>query len=58
MCLSNLSSCDLVNLSSALAISVSNSLENIDDLVILAAFFTSFADNLNLIAVKKSLAKK
>lgn len=53
MCFSNLSGCDLVNLASALAISVSKNF-NADDLALLAAFFTSFADNLALLSTRKS----
>ena len=52
MCLSNLSSCELVSLANALSVLVSKDLKS-EDLVVLAAFFTSFADNLALLSIKK-----
>ena len=52
MCLSNLSNCELVSLANALSVLVSKDL-NSEDLAILAAFFTSFADNLALLSLKK-----
>lgn len=51
MCLSDLSPCELACLANALAVFVSKDL-NSDELTILAAFFTSFADNLALLALK------
>lgn len=51
MCLSDLSPCELVALANALAVFVSKDLSS-DELTILAAFFTSFADNLALLALK------
>ena len=50
MCFSDFSSCNLIGLASSLAIA--------DELAVLAAFFTAFADNLAIIAAKKSLESK
>ena len=47
---------DLVGLSSSLAILISKNVD-IEDLGILAAFFTTLGDNLALIATSKSICK-
>lgn len=52
MCFSDLSSCNLIGLSSSLAIAIGEDLAA-EELSILAASFTSFADNLAIIATKK-----
>ena len=57
MCFSDFSSCNLIGLASSLAISVGEEMDA-DELAILAAFFTAFADNLAIIAAKKSLEEK
>ena len=57
MCFSDLSSCNLIGLASSLAITVGEELDA-DELAVLAAFFTAFADNLAIIAAKKSLEEK
>ncbi len=57
MCFSDFSSCNLIGLASSLAIHVGENL-SADELAVLAAFFTAFADNLAIIATKKSLWKK
>jgi hypothetical protein len=49
----DLSSCDLIGLSSSLAILIGENL-TANELSILSAFFTAFADNLAIIAAKKS----
>ena len=54
MCSNNLSSSNLIGLSSSLAILIGEEL-SVDELSILATFFTSFADNLAIIAAKKSI---
>lgn len=54
MCFSDLSSCNLIGLSSSLAIAISNDL-TIDEISILSAFFNSLSDNLAIIATKKSI---
>lgn len=54
MCFSDFSSCNLIGLASSLAISVGEEMDA-DELAVLAAFFTAFADNLAIIAAKKSL---
>ena len=54
MCFSDLSSCNLIGLSSSLAIAVGEEL-SADEVSVLAAFFTSFGDNLAIIATKKSI---
>lgn len=54
MCFSDLSSCNLIGLSSSLAIAVGEDL-TANEASILAAFFTAFADNLAIIATKKSI---
>ena len=53
MCFSDLSSCNLIGLSSSLAIAVGENLTS-DEAAILAAFFTVFADNLAIIATTKA----
>ena len=57
MCFSDFSSCNLIGLASSLAISVGEEMDA-DELAVLAAFFTAFADNLTIIAAKKSLEEK
>lgn len=57
MCFSDFSSCNLIGLASSLAISVGENL-SADELSVLAAFFTAFADNLAIIATKKSMEEK
>ncbi len=52
MCFSDLSSCNLIGLASSLAIAIGEDL-SAEELSILSAFFTSFADNLAIIATKK-----
>lgn len=54
MNLSNLSSCNLVGLSSSLAIILGENL-SLDDLGLLATFLVSLSDNLALILAKKAL---
>lgn len=53
MCNSNCSGSNLIGLSSSLALIVSQDL-SAEELGILAAFFTSFADNLAIIATTKN----
>jgi len=50
MCLSEFSNKELVLLTSSLAIAFSKEFNN-EELLILAAFFTAFADNLALLAL-------
>jgi len=52
MYISNLSGCELVSLANSIALLVSKNLSE-EDLSVLSAFFTSFADNLALLALKK-----
>ena len=54
MCFSDFSSCNLIGLASPLAISIGEDMDA-DELAVLASFFTAFADNLAIIATKKSL---
>ncbi len=54
MCFSDFSSCNLIGLASSLAISIGEDMDA-DELAVLASFFTAFADNLAIIATKKSL---
>lgn len=54
MCFSDFSSCNLIGLASSLAISIGEDMD-VDELAVLAFFFTAFADNLAIIATKKSL---
>ncbi|MBQ2938715.1 MAG: hypothetical protein IJE05_07660 [Clostridia bacterium] len=54
MCFSDLSSCDLIGLSSSLAIAIGENL-TADEASILSAFFTALGDNLAIIATKKSI---
>lgn len=53
MCFSDLSSCNLIGLTSSLAIAIGEDL-TANEAAILAAFFTAFADNLSIIATAKS----
>ena len=57
MCFSDFSSCNFIGLASSLAIAVGEDIDA-DELAVLAAFFTAFADNLAIIAAKKSLEGK
>ena len=57
MCFSDFSSCNLICLASSLAIAIGEDMDA-DELAVLAAFFTAFADNLAIIAAKKSLESK
>ena len=57
MCFSDFSSCNLIGLASSLVIAIGEDIEA-DELAVLAAFFTAFADNLSIIAAKKSLEGK
>lgn len=57
MCFSDFSSCNLIGIASSLAIAVGEDIDA-DELAVLAAFFTAFADNLAIIAAKKSLEGK
>ena len=57
MCFSDFSSCNLIGLASSLALAVGEELDA-DELEVLPAFFTAFADNLAIIAAKKSLEEK
>ena len=57
MCFSDFSSCNLIGLASSLAIDIGEDIDA-DELAVLAAFFTAFADNLAIIAAKKSLEGK
>lgn len=54
MCLNDLSSSNIIGLSSSLAILVGSDLTS-NETALLATFFTSFADNLAIIATKKSI---
>ena len=54
MCFSDFSSCNLIGLASSLAIAVGEDMDE-NELAVLATFFTAFADNLAIIAAKKSL---
>ena len=53
MCFYDLSSCNLIGLSSSLAISIGENL-SVEEVSTLAAFFTAFADNLAIIATQKA----
>ena len=57
MCFSDFSSCNLIGLASSLAIAIGEDIDA-DELAVLATFFTAFADNLAIIAAKKSLEGK
>lgn len=57
MCFNNLSSCDLIGLSSSLAILLGEDL-TADELSILSVFFNSLGDNLGIIATKKAIQEK
>lgn len=50
MCISDFSRCELIALSSTLAIAMSNEFSK-EDLAILAAFFSSLGDNLAILAL-------
>lgn len=56
MCFSNLSGCNLIGLSSSLAIAISENL-SINEISSLAAFTTALGDNLAIIATQKSIQK-
>lgn len=55
MNLNELSNCNLIGLSSSLALIVGENL-SANELSLLSAFFTSFADNLSIIATKKAIS--
>ncbi len=57
MSFNNLSSCDLIGLSSSLAILLGENLDA-DELSILSNFFNSLGDNLGIIATKKAIQEK
>ena len=57
MFFSDFSSYNLIGLASSLAIAIGEDIDA-DELAVLAAFFTAFADNLAIIAAKKSLEGK
>ena len=50
MCISEFSNCELVALSSSLALAIRNEFSK-DDLAILAAFFTALGDNLAILSL-------
>ena len=52
MCLSDLSNCELLLLSNNIALALSNNLDA-EETALLAAFLTSVADQLAIIAIKK-----
>ena len=54
MCFSDLSGCDLIGLSSSLAIAIGENL-SVEEVTTLAAFVTALGDNLAIIATQKSL---
>lgn len=54
MCFSDLSSYNLIGLSSSLAIAIGENLTT-NEVTTLAAFMTAFADNLAIIATQKAL---
>lgn len=54
MCFNNLSSSNLIGLSSCLSIFIGEEL-SIDEIAILATFFTTLGDNLGIIATKRSI---
>ncbi len=53
MCLSNMSNCELLLLANNIALSSSSNLDA-DETALLAAFLTSIADQLAIIAIKKA----
>ena len=53
MCLSDMSSCELLLLANDIALALSKNLDA-DETALLAAFLTTVADQLALIAIKKS----
>ena len=53
MCLSNMSNCELLLLANNIALASSSNL-NADETALLAAFLTSVADQLAIIAIKKA----
>lgn len=52
-CISSASGCELVTLANVLAVQIGQSL-SVDEVSLLAAFFTSLGDNLALIALTKA----
>lgn len=54
MCFSDLSSCNLIGLASSFAIAIGDGL-TANEASILSAFLNSLADNLAIIATKKSI---
>ena len=53
MCLSDMSSCELLLLANDIALTLSKNL-NADETAILAAFLTTVSDQLAIIAIKKA----
>ena len=53
MCLSDMSSCELLLLANDIALASSKNLDA-EEIALLAAFFTSIADQLAIIAIKKA----
>jgi len=50
LCISDFSNCELIALSSSLAIAISSQCSK-DDMIVLAAFFTTLGDNLALLSL-------
>lgn len=50
MCISDFSPCELITLSSSLALAISNQFST-EDTAVLAAFFTTLGDNLALLDI-------
>lgn len=57
MCFSELSGCNLIGLSSSIAIAISENL-SVDEITSLAAFVNALADNLSIIATQKSIQEQ
>jgi len=53
MCLSDMSSCELLLLANNITLSLNNNLDA-DETALLAAFFTTVTDQLALISIKKA----
>lgn len=56
MCFSDLSSCNLIGISSSIAIALSNDL-TVDEINKLSAFFNSLSGNLAILATRNSIEK-
>jgi hypothetical protein len=54
MCISDFSSCELITLSSTLAVAIKKQL-SAEDTAVLAAFFTTLGDNLALLDISCNL---